>query len=548
MRPLAAALQVALLALGFAAPAVHAQAPATPAGQAQGGAMLRGIVIVPAGATASAAAGIDVAQVPALDRPEARAQLQPLLGRRLDQATLMQVIGTVNRLLAAAGQKFSVATVPPQEVGADGVLRVEVREARVGAISVRRLGDQVFGDEQYRRLLRVKPGDLLSVEALDEDADWINRSNPYRTATVVTQPGQAPGTTDLDLVVTDRRPYGFALGYDNSGTRITGRERVLFQAGWGNVAGTDQQLNYTLYANPNFRNYVSHTLGYVVPLPWRHLLSVTANDTRVEGRLPAPFDLSGGSTALSVRYDVPLSVRPRFSQGVYASLDYKRSENNLLFSAAPVSASTTEIFQLGVGYAATIVDDYGSTRVGVNWFHSPGGVTGKNDDAAFEAARTGAKARYDYQTLDLDRQTALPRGWTWSLGLRVQLSNANLLGSEQLAGGGVQSVRSFAEPLVYGDSGYVLRNELLARPLPLGSGKGAIGNVQGYLYYDQGRFAVHSALPGEGTRHLAGWGVGARASLAHNVSARIEGGEQTRMDIPGATPEHRVHVSVSVAF
>ena len=109
-------------------------------------------------------------------------------------------------------------------------------------------------------------------------------------------------------------------------------------------------------------------------------------------------------------------------------------------------------------------------------------------------------------------------------------------------------VRSFAEPLVYGDSGYVLRNELLARPLPLGSGKGAIGNVQGFLYYDQGRFAVHSALPGEGTRHLAGWGIGARASLAHNVSARIEGGEQTRMDIPGATPEHRVHVSVSVAF
>ena len=217
--------------------------------------------------------------MPALDGPETRAQLQPLLGRRLDQATLMQVIGTVNRLLAAAGQKFAVATVPPQEVGADGVLRVEVREARVGAISVRRLGDKVFGDEQYRRLLRVKPGDLLSVDALDEDADWINRSNPYRTASVVTQPGQAPGTTDLDLVVTDRRPYGFALGYDNSGTRITGRERVLFQAGWGNVAGTDQQLNYTLYANPNFRNYVSHTLGYVVPLPWRHLLSVTANDS-----------------------------------------------------------------------------------------------------------------------------------------------------------------------------------------------------------------------------------------------------------------------------
>lgn len=505
-------------------------------------------MIAPPDVAAPARTGIDLTQVPALDRPEVRAQLQPLLGRRLDQATLMQVVRTVNRLLAAAGRRFSVASVPPQEVGDDGVLRIDVRDARVGAIQVRRLGAAVFEDEQYRRLLRVAPGDLLALDALDEDAEWINRSNPYRTATVVTQPGQRPGTTDLDLVVTERRPYAFSLGYDNSGTRVTGRERVLFSAGWGHVGGTDEQLNYTLYANPNFHNYVSHTLGYVVPLPWRHLLSITANDARVKGRLPAPFDLSGGSSGLSLRYDVPLSLRPRFSQGVYLSADYKRSQNNLLFSTAPAATSATEIFQVGLGYSATLQDDYGATRVGVNWFHSPGGVSDRNGDAAFEAARAGARARYDYQTLELDRQTALPRGWTWALNLRAQWANANLLGSEQLAGGGVSSVRSFAEPLVYADSGYVLRNEFQAPPVPLGSGAKTVGNVTGFVFHDMGRFAVHRALPGESTRHLAGWGIGARANLAHGVTARVEGGWQTRMDIPGVKPERRVDVSVSVAF
>jgi hemolysin activation/secretion protein len=542
------ALRAAVLSVACAAPLVHAQqqAPAAPAAQ---GVLLRGIVVTAAGQPAPPArAGIDVSQVPALATPDNVARLQSLLGRPLDQLALMQVLANLNRMLADAGQKFSVATAPPQEVGADGVLRIEVQEARLGQVHVRRVGAPVFSDDSYRRLLRIKPGDLLSIQALDEDAEWIQRANPYRSATVVTQPGETPGTTDVNLVVTDRRPYAFSLGYENSGPQFTGRDRVVFTAGWGNLGGTDQQLNYTLYANPNLRNYVSHTLGYVAPLPWRHLLSVTVNDTRIKSRLPEPLDMSGGSGSLSLRYDVPLSLRPRFTQGVYASIDYKHADNNLLFSATPVSNSATEIFQLGLGYGASIADRWGSTRVGVNWFHSPGGVTDKNTDAAFNASRAGAKARYDYETLTLDRDTTLPRGWMWDLSARLQYASTNLLGSEELAGGGVQSIRSFAEPIVYADSGYVLRNDLVAPAFPLGSAAQSFGNVQPFLFYDIGRFAVHTPLPGEGTRHLAGWGIGARATFGRNVTARLEGGKQTRMDIPGAQPEHLVHLSVSVAF
>jgi hemolysin activation/secretion protein len=44
-----------------------------------------------------------------------------------------------------------------------------------------------------------------------------------------------------------------------------------------------------------------------------------------------------------------------------------------------------------------------------------------------------------------------------------------LLGSEQLAGSGVNSVRGFAEAIAFGDEGHVIRTEV-ASPQSIGNG------------------------------------------------------------------------------
>ncbi|HTN65770.1 MAG TPA: ShlB/FhaC/HecB family hemolysin secretion/activation protein [Burkholderiaceae bacterium] len=491
--------------------------------------------------------GIDLAQVPVLDTPEVRSQLRSLLDGPLSQESLIGLIGIANARFAAVGQSFTVASIPQQDVS-NGLLLVEVRRARVGNVAVKRAGAQAFPEEHYRNLLRLRPGDLLVRDTLDEEADWISRANPYRSASVVTQPGQVPGTTDLELVVTDRRPYAFSAGYDNSGTRVTGRDRLNFSAGWGNVFGLDQQLNYSLSVSPDFHDSVAHTLGYVVPLPWRHLLSVTASHSTLHGRMPAPFDLNGGAQGVSVRYDVPLKTHDGFKHGFYGSFDYKRSDNNLLFSAMPVNNTLTDIYQVGLGYSFTLRDKYGSTSVGLNWFHSPGSVGGVNNDGAFNAARAGAKSRYNYQTLTVERLTRLPADWSWTINGRYQRSDGNLLGSEQLAGGGVSSVRGFADPVVYGDEGFVIRNELAAPALPLGD-KGGFGALQGILFYDAARLWSHTLLPGEQSAYnLSSWGVGVRANFARNVALRADFGKQLKMDVPGANPDNIAHVSINISF
>lgn len=549
---LASALAVAfpVLALGFSVQAFAQESKTAASSQTARAVTLQGITFVDmerAPAAPAAHEGIDLSQVPVLDTPDVRKRLQALIGKPLVQGTLTDLLGVANARFAEAGQRFTVASIPEQDVSS-GLLRVDVRKARVGKIVVKTAGARAFSEDHYRRLLRVRPGDLLVRDALDDDVEWIDRANPYSSASVITQPGQAPGTSDLELIVSDKRPYAFNLGVDNGGTHITGRERINFSAGWGQLFGTDQQLNYSLTTSPNFHDSVAQTLGYVVPLPWRHLLSVTANYSTLNGRLPAPFDINGGSRGVSVRYDVPLPGYDGFRHGIYGSMDYKRSDNNLLFAAVPVNNSLTDIYQFGLGYTFTLPDRLGNTTMSLTAIHSPGGVGGANNDAAFNAARAGATAGYDYQTLTVDRVTELPANWNWTINARFQRSNANLLGSEQIAGGGPTSVRGFAEPVVYGDEGYLIRNELSAPALPVGD-KGSLGAVRFLLFYDAARLSSHQLLPGEqSSYHLSSWGVGVRATLTGNVSIRGDIGKQLQMDVPGAHPDNVAFVSVNIGF
>jgi hemolysin activation/secretion protein len=490
---------------------------------------------------------VQILHVMALENTESIAKIKALLGKPLSQALLMQLLSTINAELAAHGEQFSVASFPEQDL-TSGKVTLLITRASVGEVRVKNAGEKAFSDDHYRSLLRIKPGDVLQADTLDEEIDWINRSNPYRNAQVMTQPGKQIGQTDLELLVTDRRPYGFSVGYDNNGTRITGRNRFTLTAGWGNVFGLDHQLSYTLNANQNLNRYLSHSLNYVIPLPWHHLLSFSANASHINPELPAPFNQSGISSGFSARYDVPLKKFGAYTHEVNVGFDYKRSNNNLLFSQAPVTNTLTKIYQFNLGYSGTLQDRLGQTTLHGNWVHSPGGIGNDNEDATFNASRVGATADYNYWQLGVQRVTRLPHGWSWTINGNFQFADSNLLGSEQLSGGGVNSVRGFAEAIAFGDEGHVIRTELVSPAKQFGQGANTV-QLQGLVFYDNAYLSNKHLLPGEtSSNRLSSWGVGARASLPHNISVKVDAGKQITADVPGANTANLVHVGVSAAF
>lgn len=508
---------------------------------------LRSITLFVSGPPQPAASGVDARAVPELDTPALRDALGSRLSQPLSPDMLIEILGLVNAQLAQSGERFRSASFPEQDLS-EGRLVIQVTQARVGDISIRGAGNEPGKTESIRRLLRVKPGDVLVQQTLDEDVEWINRSNPYRSAQVIAQPGKGVGETNLELLVDDRRPYAFSLAYDNNGTRITGRDRITFSAGWGNAFGLGHQLSYTLNANQKLDRYVSHSVGYVIPLEWRHLLSLSANMSEINPDLPAPFDQNGKSRGFGARYDIPLRGSSSFSHGANAGFDYKRSDNNLLFSQTPVSNTLTEIFQFSAGYSVTLRDTWGQTAAGLTWIHSPGDIGGSNSDTAFNASRAGATASYDYQTLNIERNTRLPAEWSWMINLRVQRASDNLLGSEQLAAGGFNSVRGFAEAVAFGDEGQILRTELKTPLRNIETGN-RVTRVQGLLFYDAARVSNKNLLPGEASvNELSAWGVGLRAALPAGLSLRVDAGKQLTVNLPGNRPRHLVHVGLSAAF
>ncbi len=513
-----------------------------------GSGVLRGISLVAHSDAANLQDGIAWGDFAGMNTPTMALHLNALLGQPITQELLLDIVGTMNARLAETGDRFSVASLPEQDIST-GQLKVLITRASVGEVSVKNAGEKAFSDDHYRSLLRIKPGDVLQADTLDEEIDWINRSNPYRNAQVMTQPGKQIGQTNLELLVTDRRPYGFSVGYDNNGTRITGRDRFTLTAGWGNVFGLDHQLSYTLNANQNLNKYQSHSLNYVIPLPWHHLLSFTANASHINPELLAPFNQSGNSSGFSARYDAPLKKVGAYTHEANVGFDYKRSNNNLLFSQIPVTNTLTKVYQFNLGYSGTLQDRLGQTTFNGNWVYSPGDLIGSdNTDAAFNASRAGATADYNYWQLGVQRVTRLPQGWSWTIKGNFQFADSNLLGSEQLSGGGVNSVRGFAEAVAFGDEGYVLRTELVSPAKQLGGGANAV-QLQGLVFYDNAYLSNKHLLPGEASSNrLSSWGVGARASLPHNISVKVDAGKQITTDVPGANMANLVHVGVSAAF
>lgn len=546
-----------MLLVSIALPANAAEdVRATPKQAVAAAATIKGLVFLPApqevAAKGMTAAGlvrfdsrsaIDVSRLPLLQDRRFVDAMAEMLGQPLDAEAIGKLQAKINAYLQLSGQGFAFVTVPEQDASS-GVVQILVIRPHLGRLTIE--GAVVFPEAAYREAIRLQPGQTIDQARLKEDLDWIKRSNSFRSAVVVAQPGGRPGETDLTVRVTERRPWSFQVNANNTGTQSTRRERVGFGAIWGNAFGLGHIASYNLTANPELDNYVAHSLGYTVPLANRDTLNLSATRADYEAVMPAPLDSTGYSFDFSANYERPLQARGSYAHSVAAGIDFKRSNSNLLFSATPVFDNTTEILQLGLSYKGSMTDAYGRTAFNIGLKYSPGGATDDNKDDQFSTSRALAKANYHYETLVLDRLTYLPAGWTWGLNARLQVASNNLLGSEQLSVAGAQGVRGFEEGKLYADRGLVLRNELA--PEAFKFSEQLQGQVYGFL--DAARVSNVDRVAGErSSTSVASAGLGLRLTFKDTLSAQIELGRRLKSEIDGVDGKgSQLHLSLNYQF
>lgn len=491
--------------------------------------------------------GLDLSRVPELQTESFKARMSKFLGKPVSLRSIEDLLGEVVAYYAGNDRPFVLATSPEQDI-TPGVLQILVVEGKVGEVKV--VGAKTFDEKIYRNAIGLKPGDAIMKRKLDADIDWLNR-NPFRDASIFLEPGKNFGTTDVTVRALERSPVRLYAGFDDSGSNLTGNNRVIAGVNWGNVFGLDHQLNYQYTANPNFDNYRAHSATYIAPLPWRHLLTVFGAYADINGDVPAPFNLKGRSVQVGLRYEVPLEKIGGMKHSLIGGLDYKRTNNNLEFGLATVSAANADVVQGLLSYDANLADSSGTTTFTSSVFYSPGGVTSDNTDRNFQTLRALAESRYMYANFQLQRITHLPRDFSWHLSAVAQIADGNLLASEQLGAGGHATVRGYDEREANGDQGFLLRNELRTPFFNLGVPfQGKQAQLQLLTFLDYGMVRNRHLLPGEPQRvELSSAGLGMRFALEQYVSFRFDYGWQLHhTGVPGGRKNSRPHFALLLSY
>jgi len=387
----------------------------------------------------------------------------------------------------------------------------------------------------------LRSGSTLDSRALMEDLNWLN-NNPFRQVDVTFKQGGKAGPkdlgklglTDVDVTVEDRLPLRPYFGYEDSGTRFTGTDRLLAGFNWGNVFGLDHQFNYQYATDVDFDLVKAHSASYIAPLPWRH--TVLVYGSYVDGK--ADFTPIGSSTTAegaswqaSGRYVWPLPTVGKLRHDVSFGFDFKRSDNDLLFGGTNVlQQSQTDVAQFALGYSGLLPDKWGRTSFGAEMYFSPGDLTGNNDDLSFEKMRSGASASYFYARVNAERVTRLPADFAWVLKGWGQVATERLLPSEQLALGGYNTIRGYDERVVLGDLAWMISNELRTPTIGLGNLlelPGGRDQLQLLAFLDYGEVRQSSTRPEDGAdpdKALCAVGAGLRWTVSRNFSLRFDYG------------------------
>jgi hemolysin activation/secretion protein len=478
--------------------------------------------------------GINARQVALLNRAKFLRQMKPFVGRPLTVADLQQIRVIVNAWYRQHGRPFVSVVIPPQNVS-NGILQVAVTEYRVAQVDV--TGNKWFASALLKREGGFAPGQTLSLKGVQAGLDRLN-GNPFRSATATFHPGAAPDTTDVVIHAKDHFPVSVYAGFDNAGVPSLGAAEWNVGGTWGNVFGQGQTLAYQ-YTHSLSNRYSAHALSWTAPLPWHDQIQIFGSystETPIMGS--SYFSENGQSGQASIRYihnlpNLALPGNADLSQTAQIGYDYKTTNNNLAFGGFNVFRSRAEIDQFPLIYNVTETDHFGQTTVNNEFVFSPGGLTSADNKLAYETIVPGSGPRYMYDNISVSRTTYLPYRFSALTRVAGQLSNRNLLYSEQVGAGGPTSVRGYYTDTALGSDGVLFSQEFRAAPFSLTRLAQIHSAIQDEeqigVFYDYGHVSQVAPIPNSvNEADLSSLGVELHSSLSDHATLSFDIGWQLR--------------------
>lgn len=474
--------------------------------------------------------GILVEDIDLLKVPEFEPLMKVYLNKPVSIKVLREMVRSLVEFYRERDQPVVDVIIPEQEI-TSGVVQVLVVEGKVGEVKAE--GNRWFDSRLLTSKVRLEQGDRIRATRLIQDIELLN-TNSFREVDVAFTPGAKEGETDVVLKTKDRFPVRFYTGYDDTGNDVTGQERVLAGFNWGNAFFVDHLLSYQFTASPDFDTLTAHSITYSLPFFRKDQMTfygAQSSVSKVEVPLLTDTFQVAENWLFGYSYRIPLpGVEKVFSHGLSTRFDFRRSSSDLLVGALLSREEQTDTFQWAIGYDFDISDAWGVTQFKVEAVASPGGITGRNDNIAYNNSRQFADSEYTIYKLEAKRQTRLPFDFSLVTAFTGQRSDSNLLSNEQMNIGGYSTVRGYMENEVRGDQGYFTTVELRTPTISLGELFGCPAFKDGLQFlgfWDYGQVGNRMLLPNENRdAELSSAGFGLRYYIDRYFTLRADYGFQ----------------------
>ncbi|KGM30588.1 ShlB/FhaC/HecB family hemolysin secretion/activation protein, partial [Inquilinus limosus] len=415
---------------------------------------------------------------------------------------------------------ITVAVNIPEQTVREGVVRLEVAEARVGRLRVR--------NSRYYSLGRIKDaapslaeGTVPQLAGIQRDSEVLNRL-PGRTVTPQLKAGTEPGTVDADLNVEDESPFQASVELNNQYSADTKHLRVSGSVGYDNLwqLGHSFSLQYTTAPeDPDQTSAIAATYTARIP-EWKQSLVLYGISSRSNVATLGGVNVLGDGTVIGARGVLPLPGLPDFYHTLMLGMDWKDFGESQEFggiqSKTPITYTTATI-----EYNATRPDAQGLTTASLS---ATFGLRGLGDpDDKFAQKRSGASGDFAYYRASLERQQALPADFELTARLDGQLASQPLISNEQFSAGGVSTVPGYVESEELGDNGWIAALRLTTPNLGQWIDPSLVEDWRVYAYGDYAELWLQDVNPGQDDEfQLASVGFGTRVKLLNHLTGSVD--------------------------
>ena len=417
----------------------------------------------------------------------------------------------------------TVSVQVPQQTGAHGIVVLQVSEQTVGRLRVR--------DSRYFSLKKIKEaapslaeGSVPKFDDVTRDIIALNQL-PDRRITPGLHPGLEPGTVDVDLTVRDTLPVHGSLELNNRYSANTKSLRLNGAVNYNNLWQLGHSIGVSFQVSPEDLNQVRVFSGYYVAripgVPWLTLSAIGIKQDSNVSTLGG-IASAGRGEVLSARATMTLPAGTDFYHSFTLGFDYKHFNQASSVAAGLLLNTPITYYPLSADYSATWSKKGSITDFDANVVANLRGLG--SDEFEVDLNRFRARGSFLYLRGSVAHTHDLPAGLQLFGKVQGQVTDQPLVNSEQLAGGGLATVRGYLEAEAIGDNGVFGSFELRTPQLVTWT-KSEGNDWRAYIFADGGWLTIRDALPAQTSSFtLASVGIGTRFRFLNHLNGSLDAG------------------------